>query len=95
MSIEEKIRIENKEISESILKIIKNVKNIYEKKEQTELMKREIEKREEYDSNNIFKCRQKNENNINPLESENVSMIEYKESMFTRVIKKIKDWFIK
>ena len=78
---EEIIRKENKEISELLLTIFKNVKKDYQEKK---IEKEDVEK---YDIERLFKEQtQKKE-----LEhaTEKVAMVEYKESIFT----KIKNWF--
>ncbi len=84
---EEIIRKENKEISELLLTIFKNVKNDYQEKKIEDLKRIEKEKAEKYDIDKLFKERNKHKE----IEStaEKTAMIEYKESIFT----KIKNWF--
>ncbi len=78
---EEIIRKENKEISELLLTIFKNVKKDYQEK------KIEKEDAEKYDIERLFKERtQKKELDYT---TEKIAMVEYKESIFT----KIKNWF--
>lgn len=84
---EEIIRKENKEISELLLTIFKNVKNDYQKKKIEELKRIEKEKNEKYDIEKIFK--ERNKNREIELATEEIAMIEYNESIFTR----IKNWF--
>ena len=84
---EEIIRKENKEISELLLTIFKNVKNDYQKKKIEDLKRIEKEKNEKYDIEKIFK--ERNKNREIELATEEIAMIEYNESIFTR----IKNWF--
>lgn len=83
---EEIIRKENKEISELLLTIFKNVKNDYQEKIE-DLKRIEKEKTENYDIEKIFK--ERNKNKEVELATEEIAMIEYKEPIFT----KIKNWF--
>ena len=82
---EELIRKENKEISELLLTIFKNVKKYYQEKKIEELKIIEKEKAEKYDIEKIFKERNKKVE----VATEEIAMINYKESIFT----KIKNWF--
>ncbi len=82
---EELIRKENKEISELLLTIFKNVKKYYQEKKIEELKIIEKEKAEKYDIEKIFKERNKKVE----VATEKIAMIEYKESIFT----KIGNWF--
>ena len=83
---EEIIRKENKEISELILAIFKNVKKDYKEKEIENLKRIEIENTEKYDIERLFKERtQKKEVEY---VTEKMAMVEYKKSIFT----KIKNW---
>ena len=82
---EEIIRKENKEISELLLTIFKNVKKEYQEKKIEELKRLEKEKTEKYDIEKIFKER----NRKVEVATEKIAMIEYKESIFT----KIGNWF--
>lgn len=84
---EEIIRKENKEISELLLTIFKNVKNDYQKKKIEDLKRIEKEKTEKYDIEKIFK--ERNKNKKVELATGEIAMIEYNESIFTR----IKNWF--
>lgn len=60
------------------------------RKQNYDRMKIEKKKQEKYNPNGIFKEKQINENTIN---IENTSMIEYKESLFLRILNKIKSIF--
>ena len=82
---EEIIRKENKEISELLLTIFKNVKKEYQEKKIEELKMIEKEKAEKYDIEKIFKERNKKVG----VATEEIAMINYNESIFT----KIKNWF--
>jgi len=94
MSMEEKIRSENKEISESILRIMKDVKTNYAEKEKTKLQELEIEKNEKYAPDNLFKDKPITDNNkdVDTLDN-NSSITKYKKSIFTKFITKIKKLF--
>ena len=94
MNIEEKIRNENKEISESILKIMKDVKTNYDEKEKTKLQELEIERNEKYAPDNLFKNKPITDNNkdVDTLDN-NSSITKYKKSIFSKFIKKIKKIF--
>ena len=93
MSMDEKIRSENKEISESILRIMKDVKTNYAEKEKTKLQELEIEKNEKYAPDNLFKDKPITDNKgVDDLET-NSSITKYKKSIFTKFITKIKKLF--
>ena len=94
MNIEEKIRNENKEISESILKIMKDVKTNYDEKEKTKLQELEIERNEKYALDNLFKNKPITDNNkdVDTLDN-NSSITKYKKSIFSKFITKIKKIF--
>lgn len=94
MNIEEKIRNENKEISESILKIMKDVKTNYDEKEKTKLQELEIERNEKYAPDNLFKNKPITDNNkdVDTLDN-NSSITKYKKSIFSKFITKIKKIF--
>lgn len=61
------------------------------RKQNYDRMKNEKEKQEKYNQNDIFKEKQINKNSIN---IENTSIIEYKESLFSKILQKIKKIFI-
>lgn len=61
------------------------------RKQNYDRMKIEKEKQEKYNQNDIFKEKQINKNTIN---IENTSIIEYKESLFSKILQKIKKIFI-
>ena len=61
------------------------------KKQNYDRMKIEKEKQEKYNQNDIFKEKQINKNSIN---IENTSIIEYKESLLSKILQKIKKIFI-
>lgn len=84
---EETIRKENKEISELLLTILKNVKSDYQEKKIQESKTIEEEKIEKYDIQKIFKEKNRDKK-IKPTKEEN-AIIEYNESIFG----KIKKWF--
>lgn len=93
MSMEEKIRRENKEISESVLRIMKDVKTNYAEKKKTKLQELEIEKNEKYAPDNLFKGKLITDNKgVDALET-NSSITKYKKSIFTKFITKIKKLF--
>ena len=84
---EETIRKENKEISELLLTILKNVKSDYQEKKIQESKTIEEEKIEKYDIQKIFK--EKNRDKKIKLTKKENAIIEYNESIFG----KIKKWF--
>lgn len=62
-----------------------------EEKEKYDLEQIEKEKYEKYNPNDLFKKKQQNDEEISV--SENVALIEYKESFFTKILNKIKNIF--
>ena len=87
MNIEEKIRNENKEISKSILRIMKDIKTNYGEKGKTNLEEFKINPKEKYNPDDLFKRKNSseivNENNQNNIEE--TALTEYKENFFTKV----------
>ncbi len=82
---EEIIRKENKEVSELLLTIFKNVKNEYQEKEINELKRVGKERAEKYDIQKLFK----EANKKVEVATEEIPMLKYKESIF----KKFRNWF--
>lgn len=88
MSIEEKIRKENKEISESILRIMKAIKTNSEGSK--------IEAKEKYNPDNLFKNKfTTNENKSKDINvtDDDLPIVKYKESFWARFTNKIKKLF--
>lgn len=66
-----------------------------EAKEKYDMEQIEKEKHEKYNSDDIFKNRKKDDFEIENNISDNVAMVEYKESIFKKIINKIKEMFFK
>lgn len=92
MSLEEKIREENTEISKTLLRIMKEVKTKYNEKEKIKLEELEIKKKEKYNPDNLFKNKLISKENKD-IENSNLPINKYKDSFFARFINKIKEIF--
>jgi len=88
---EEIIRKENKEISELLLTIFKTVKKEYQEKKIEELKMIEKEKAEKNDIKKIFK--ERNKNIKVEVATEEIAMINYKESIFAKIKNRFKRIF--
>lgn len=94
MNIEEKIRKENKEISESIIRIMKAVKTNYSKKVKTNSEESKINPKEKYNPDDLFKNKlTTNENKHIDVKEDDSPILKYKKSFLTRFINKIKKLF--
>lgn len=92
MSLEKKIREENKEISRTLLRIMKEVKTKYNEKEKSKLEELEINKNEKYNQDNLFKKNSIPKENKD-IENSTLSINKYKEPFFARFINKFKKIF--
>ena len=96
MNIEEKIRNENKEISKSILRIMKDIKTNYGEKVKTNLEEFKINPKEKYNPDDLFKNKfttNENKNRDIDVTNDDSSIVKYKESFFARFTNKIKKLF--
>ena len=93
MNREKIVREENKKISETILKIMQDTREFYKEKKYERLEQFEIEKREKYNSDNLFKNKSTNKENKGATEC--LSKVDCKESLFIRFINRIKHFFNK
>ena len=96
MNIEEKIRNENKEISKSILRIMKDIKTNYGEKGKTNSEEFKINPKEKYNPDDLFKNKfttNENKNKDIDVTNNDSSIVKYKESFFARFTNKIKKLF--
>lgn len=96
MNIEEKIRNENKEISKSILRIMKDIKTNYGENGKTNLEEFKINPKEKYNPDDLFKNKfttNENKNKDIDVTNDDSSIVKYKESFFARFTNKIKKLF--
>lgn len=90
MNIEEKIRNENKEISKSILRIMKDIKTNYGEKGKTNSEEFKI------NPDDLFKNKfttNENKNKDIDVTNDDSSIVKYKESFFARFTNRIKKLF--
>lgn len=81
-------------VSEQNYEISKNIYNLFKKYKNYESDIKKVQRVEKYNPDNLFKNNRKQVKQVETkVNTDNVSLVEYKENIFTKILNKIKNIF--